>query len=414
MWWLFVVVVVVVVIAIVIFTSKGDSSSEKSGKSGKSPSSSGKRVLRITGDGAKIENYRMRGGRENYMIIADVNDCHKSENVSKWCEDMNYQKSYGMAFIYDERLGPNPDPFASCSGDGECERKPNTCPDGGYMCAFTERYNDEGSLIGITNAAGEELLDKMATDAWAGKWKDWTFAQTIKKDVEYKNGKLYLKSDGPNDIKSGDELTLELATSMGVPVMYFIALLIFMSESGDPKPDQIVLDVKGARQSFMDRMNSGGHFEGEKPPSEDKSAVVHKIPMGEYKLSLDDKFCVILGGRFDNLLSCDQDEGGRRFTFVENGDGFNIYTNENSCLLHDTTHPDAQFIQRGIVKCNRSRDTPGQMFKAVDYIPGTKKFKMLDATNNKYCRTAVPTIGSKYVRCDLDNVEDAGIFRLHS
>ena len=148
--------------------------------------------------------------------------------------------------------------------------------------------------------------------------------------------------------------------------------------------------------------------------SDDKSAVVHKMSMGEYKLSLDDKFCVILGGRFDNLLSCDQDEGGRRFTFVENGDGFNIYTNENSCLLHDTTHPDAQFIQRGIVKCNRSRDTPGQMFKAVDYIPGTKKFKMLDATNNKYCRTAVPTIGSKYVRCDLDNVEDAGIFRLHS
>ena len=414
MWWLFVVVVVVVVIAIVIFTSKGDSSSEKSGKSGKSPSSSGKRVLRITGDGAKIENYRMRGGRENYMIIADVNDCHKSENVSKWCEDMNYQKSYGMAFIYDERLGPNPDPFASCSGDGECERKPNTCPDGGYMCAFTERYNDEGSLIGITNAAGEELLDKMATDAWAGKWKDWTFAQTIKKDVEYKNGKLYLKSDGPNDIKSGDELTLELATSMGVPVMYFIALLIFMSESGDPKPDQIVLDVKGARQSFMDRMNSGGHFEGEKPPSEDKTVI--NQPNGEYKMSLDQNeyFCSAFGSK---IIRCDgPPHAGERFTFVQNGDGFNIYTAGNSCS--DYTHVSTGVP--GYVRCNGDRDTPGTTYKAVDYIAGHKRLKMFNKANNKYCRSVIGDINSAVpsgqwdIRCDQDNIEDATTYVFHS
>lgn len=404
------VVVIVVVIAIVIFTSKGDSSSEKSGKSPSSPSSSGKRVLRITGDGAKTENYRMRGGRENYMIIANVNDCHKSEDVPKWCEDMNYQKSYGMAYIYDEQLGPNPPNNLPCSGDGVCEDKPNTCPGGGYACTFFERYNDNGDLVAITNAAGENMLDKMATDAWAGKWKEWSFATMMKDGIEYRDGKMFFTKDEPSgDLKAGDELNLKLALTMGVPTMYFIALLIFMSESGEAKPDEIVLDVKGARQSFMDRMKSG--FRGEKPPSEDKTVI--NQPNGEYEISLDQNeyFCSPTGSK---IIRCDGPPGaGERFTFVQNGDGFNIYTAGNSCSDYSTGVP-------GYVRCNGDRDTPGTTYKAVDYIAGHKRLKMFNKANNKYCRSVIGDLSSAVpsgqwdIRCDQDNIEDATTYVLHS
>jgi hypothetical protein len=211
-------------------------------------------VLTITEKGASTtETYRMR---EGYMIIPDVTQCHVDEPAS-WCREMGYSKDNGLAFIYDEQLGPRPENNLPCDGETLCENKPNTCPGGGYDCAFTEKYDSEGTLISISNKNGEELLEKMADDAWAGKWENWNFAQMIKKDVEYKGGKIIFTKDnhGPGgEIKAGDELTIKLATTMGVPTMYFIALLLFMYEAGEPKPDKIVLAVKGARHGFRLRL----------------------------------------------------------------------------------------------------------------------------------------------------------------
>jgi hypothetical protein len=190
------------------------------------------------------------------MIIPDVKSCIQEENRPQWCEDMNYESTYGMAFIYDEQLGPDVAQDAPCSGELECERIPNTCPGGGYACTFFERYNDDGDLISITNAAKENMLDKMAADAWAGKWKNWEFAQRFKKDIEYKDGKMLFKEDVPKfKIKAGDELTLNVAVTIGVPVMYFLALFLFMFEAGESKPDSIVLNVKGARAGFDKRVS---------------------------------------------------------------------------------------------------------------------------------------------------------------
>jgi hypothetical protein len=251
-----VVVLFLVIVAAYLFSSSP--APTPAPQDGKAPAPQDGNVLTITEKGASTtETYRMR---EGYMIIPDVGHCHNSPKPPGWCREMGYSKDEGMAFIYDVQLGPRPENNLPCDGETLCEDKPNTCPGGGYDCAFTEKYDSEGTLISISNKNGEELLEKMADDAWAGKWENWNFAQTIKKDIEYKGGKLIFTKDihGPDvpggEIKAGDELTLKLATSMGVPTIYFIALLLLMSESGEPKPDKIVLAVKGARDSFRLRI----------------------------------------------------------------------------------------------------------------------------------------------------------------
>jgi len=246
-------VLFLVIVAAYLFSS-GSPSSVPSLAPAPAPAPQDGNVLTITENGASTtETYRMR---EGYMIIPDVTQCHDGEPAD-WCSEMRYSTDDGMAFIYDEQLGPEPENHLPCDGETLCESKPNTCPGGGYDCAFTEKYDSDGTLISISNKNGEELLEKMADDAWAGKWENWNFAQTIKKDVGYKDGKIIFTKDTHGfhgEIKAGDELTLEFATSMGVPTMYFIALLLLMSEAGEPKPDKIVLAVKGARDGFRLRI----------------------------------------------------------------------------------------------------------------------------------------------------------------
>ena len=247
---LVVVVLCLVGVAVAVFSS--GSSTDSTSALASAPAPKDGNVLTITENGAsKTETYRMR---EGYMIIPDVRGCHVAEPAG-WCSEMGYSKDEGMAFIYDEQLGPSPPNNLPCEEGAEmCEDKPNTCPGGGYDCAFTEKYNSEGTLISISNKKGEELLDKMADDAWAGKWKNWQFARGMKRDLDYKGGKIILKKDGPGGAKAGNELTLKLATTMGVPIMYFIALLLFMYEAGEPRPDKIVLAAKGARHGFRMRI----------------------------------------------------------------------------------------------------------------------------------------------------------------
>jgi len=184
------------------------------------------------------------------MIIPNVLQCYEDPKPD-WCSSMNYKSENGLAFIYDEALGTSPPPY-----DEEADTPtPTQCPGGGYDCTFIERYDSEGTLVSISNKDGEEMLEKMADDAWAGKWADWDYANVIKRDVEYKGGKMFFTKDtseGLISTKTGDEFTLKLASMVGISSVYFIALLLFMYEAGESKPDSIVLNVKGAKAGFDD------------------------------------------------------------------------------------------------------------------------------------------------------------------
>ena len=410
MWWLIIPVVIVIIIVIVVIVKFSKSS--KSSKSSSDSNGNGKTVLRITGEGTNTESYRMPiGRREHYLIIPNVTECLQEENKPQWCEDMNYQSTYGMAYIYDEQLGPNVKQDVPCSGEEVCERIPNTCPGGGYACTFFERYNDDGDLIAITNGAGENMLDKMAADAWAGKWEEWDMVKKFKKDVEYEDGKMLFTKDIPSiDIKAGDELTLNIALKMGVPTMYFIALLVLMSDAGEAKPDEIVLDVKGARESFKRRVSDSRPTEGKKDegnstPKEDnevqkksepeaikdyegiEAGKKYKIGMYEslYGRDKDSSWCRTNGTWIECAKKEDEGYANQRerqyYTFVEKGDKrYNLtdYMN-HTCSAYDTDY------NVGQVLC-KENDSDPDVYRLIS-VSSPGRFKLFNETKNKYCLT---------------------------
>jgi len=441
MLWLIIPVVIVVVIIVIVMMKSPSKSSSKSPPS-KSPSDSngnGKTVLQITGDGAYVESYRMpTGRREHYLIIPDVTACGGKDRP-QWCEDMNYESSYGMAYIYDEQLGPNVEQDVPCSGEVVCEKKPNTCPDGGYACTFFERYNDDGDLVAITNAAGENMLDKMATDAWAGKWEEWSFAKMVKNEVEYRDGKMFFTKDDPSgDLKAGDELNLKRALSKGVPTMYFIALLVFMSEAGEAKPDEIVLDVKGARQGFKARV--GNSRPRGKDKKDKKEAVAQEdkkdnreLVRQKKKVTYEDYDGLELGKKYKigvhesphvgrdinytwckksgSKITCEHEENdsvrGERqyFSFVEQRDNRYNLTDYNNwpCSAYDD----------GEILCkDPEEDSDPDVYKLTRFPKTSPTFKLLNETKNKYC--VAKRLNNSWdfrLVCDQDTFNKGDTFR---
>ena len=206
-------------------------------------------TLVITESGSTTETYRIR---ENYTIMPDVSICHQGRD-NNWCEPMGYNKDiHGAAFIYDMSLPKNVSKYKPCTGD-ICVEELTECPNGGYDCAFLERYDENGALVSISDKDGNELLEKMADDVWNGRWEDWDESRSFDERLEYVDGKLLLKSDSFFGSK-GDEFTLAKANDLGMPIAYFIALLIFKYRAGEPKPGSIVLNVTGAREKLLNRI----------------------------------------------------------------------------------------------------------------------------------------------------------------
>lgn len=202
-------------------------------------------VLVITEDGAS----RQGGGgssstTETYLILGDPKEC-RGEKRAEWCDKVSYdQTTDGLTYFYDLGFDPNVQGF----------RNKAACPDGGFECAYVEKFDASGALVEIVNEKGEQFLDKMADDVWAGKLDDWHFKDKIVKDIEYANGKMTFNKAVQEGVKKGDELSLKWANSYGVATMYFIALLTSMKLAGEKKPAKIVLNVKGAKEAFEKRV----------------------------------------------------------------------------------------------------------------------------------------------------------------
>lgn len=211
-------------------------------------------VLVITEDGASREG---GGGSssttETYLLFGDPKEC-RGEKRAEWCDKVSYdQTTDGLTFFYDLGFDPNVRGWTEKCQGGSCTKKV-ACPDGGFECAYVEKFDASGALVEIVNEKGEQFLDKMADDVWAGKLDDWEFKDKIVEDVEYANGKMTFNRDVQEGVKKGDELSLKWANSYGVATMYFIALLTSMKLAGEKKPAKIVLNVKGAKEAFEKRI----------------------------------------------------------------------------------------------------------------------------------------------------------------
>jgi hypothetical protein len=251
----FVCMIVICFSVMLMFAGAGGSGTASTKtSSGPAPAPNDGNVLTITENGTaktntSTEGYRMR--RERYLIMPKVQMCHQTDNVPGWCSSIEYNKEKnGIPFFYDLEYEADNQSFDRVC-EGEMCSETVACKDGGFDCVFTEKFNDEGTLYSISNKAGEELLDMMADDAWSGKWDNWGFIDRLKREVKYSDGKLYARTGEDTEV----ELTLKMALEEGGNAsVYFIALLAFMHENGEPKPDRIVLAVKGAKDAFQTRV----------------------------------------------------------------------------------------------------------------------------------------------------------------
>lgn len=263
------IVLVVIVIGYVVYTmtvsqdtpeqpETGDASptalgpSETEDASPTTPASGS--TLTITEDGASVkENYRIMPKRERYIQMPNTVSCHGSY-PQDYCSA--YDKNDGLAVVYDLSL--------SNSGLSHYTE----CPGGGHDCWYTEKFDQDGSLIAVTNKQGESLIDKLADDLWSDKVDvNHAMFREIKNRVEIKNGVLVASKEIPLDgsvvLQAGNPLK-----PMDLPgVFYFMILLIAMKQADMEKPGKIVLKIRGARDRFIERI-SGSHTVQYQAPTE--------------------------------------------------------------------------------------------------------------------------------------------------
>jgi len=222
-------------------------------KSKQTSTSSEDDILMITEDGASRQGGGA-SGTETYMIVGDPKECRRQDNKPAYCEGVGYDsETNGLTFFYDLGFDANSPQFEEeCNGQLCTQKK--ACPGGGFDCAYTEKFDAEGSLVAIVNKNGDSLLDTIANDVWADKLgEDWRLTKEASSSLRYEDGKMFFtKSSGM--AKAGDEFTLKLANSIGAASMYFIALLVKMKQAGESKPAKIVLDVAGAREALEKRI----------------------------------------------------------------------------------------------------------------------------------------------------------------
>ncbi|AUT19072.1 hypothetical protein DSLPV1_101 [Dishui lake phycodnavirus 1] len=398
-----VVVVIVVVVLIFLFWSGGEEKEDKKSGGEKKGVEEGKEkrwekdgnILKITND-ALERSSDSDGTRENYLIVPDVRNCHKDE-PDEWCSEMKYNKDAdGLAFIYDIEVGANPPPVGECPG-------------GGYACAFIERYDAEGTLIGISNDSGQQLLDKMANDAWEGRWDDWQQIKQIDSWLKWENNKMIVTKEQSNPdgvgLNVGDEFTVDIARRMGATSMYFIFLLYLMKKAGETKPERIVLEIRNAQSGFKERLSQNN--QQQQPPSSDNKSA--DFAEGEYKLTSTmpngtEGDCYITGNMM-RCLTSDDSYPALNFRFQrESGGKFTIWQNNKKCVSR---------IKSGLsmLSCVENIEEGDlETFEIVDPQPGNPtKFKLLNASQ-KYCGDSGDVGNWRRIACDIENKDDAPFF----
>lgn len=207
-------------------------------------------IITITDEGGKIETY----------IEPTMKNCIGGGNDPAYCMDMD--ETTEMSYVYDPVGGSVND-----SGGLQTTYDPVTrvCSDGTSDCVFTEKFDDERKLLGITNDKGEDFIQKLMDDMWSNKLgmdkvvPSPNGGETTVKD-QFKNiiafnkdtGEMFFNRNGkrvkiiPGNMRfvsDPDEDVKEWGVSVGMMIMY---IMFYYYGNDLPKPT-IKLDLKSEK-----------------------------------------------------------------------------------------------------------------------------------------------------------------------
>ena len=221
-------------LAALYFKNKNkDSSSDDSSTTGDE--------LIITEEGTETS---AKSNKENYIQMPQVQKCTEANKGKKpeFCTDYKLKEDTGFAYAYDLSLGDTAGPrYEECVG-------------GGHDCWYVEKYDEDGTMVGVVDKNGVSLLDKIADDIWNDKWdKDSGIVKEFSNLAKFEDGKLItqekFRSRSGTQLNVGDVIKPEDAPTTSI---YFMLLLLSMKSAGAKKPSKITLKIKGSKKKFTD------------------------------------------------------------------------------------------------------------------------------------------------------------------
>ena len=118
-------------------------------------------VIVITDEGSTFETET--SGTETYIAMPRQGKCRGRESDPSWCGDIT--PTTEMNYVFDPVGG-------SIATSGAFETtfnfETNMCADGTQNCLYEEKFDETRKLIGITNAQGDDFIQKFIDDIYSG------------------------------------------------------------------------------------------------------------------------------------------------------------------------------------------------------------------------------------------------------
>ena len=156
------------------------------------PSSSGD-VIVITDEGSTFET--QTSGTETYIVMPRQSKCYARDTDPSWCSDINPLTE--MNYVLDPVGGS-----IATSGNFETswDADTNMCADGTQNCIYEEKFDENRRLIGITNAQGDDFIQKFIDDIYSGAI-DFNVTRTVQGEPQ--NLKQFLQKMVTFDTTTG-------------------------------------------------------------------------------------------------------------------------------------------------------------------------------------------------------------------
>ena len=188
--YLFIILLLILVSVLLLrFSSalnkKDDSSTGQTGPGPETPNTLEGDVIVITDEGSTIET--QTSGTETYIDMPRQIRCRARDTDPSWCGDIT--PSTEMNYVFDPVGGSITDIGGfETSWDADT----NLCADGTQNCIYEEKFDENRRLIGITNAQGDDFIQKFIDDIYSGVI-DFNVTRTVNGDGESQNLKELLQ-----------------------------------------------------------------------------------------------------------------------------------------------------------------------------------------------------------------------------
>jgi hypothetical protein len=118
-------------------------------------------VIVITDEGSTFETET--SGTETYIAMPRQGKCRGRESDPSWCGDIT--PTTEMNYVFDPVGGS----IATSGGfETTFNFETNMCADGTQNCLYEEKFDETRKLIGITNAQGDDFIQKFIDDIYSG------------------------------------------------------------------------------------------------------------------------------------------------------------------------------------------------------------------------------------------------------